>query len=342
MNAAVWVFRFAPMGTTSENRQSSLTGGLISGVHYKTKENDEEGKERLAAIRKRDEEFKTKLHFIGPITGELIIQNVGSETMLAIAKEERENEHYIEIGKKVAHLIYAGARKYVDVLRYQYGQHWIPAVTRYKKGSQLIGYLQEKSTRWFNEAEGNWWYFWASTGDYRVHITPHYSPNRPESQGISRTDWDDIATLCKGEYTPTVAARLLGQAHQLAERQEWRLCLIEVATALEAAVNQFLYGKVDPSLIPHLPSVQKGNILDRKGLTVVAATLAGATKDQIENAVQLIKLRNQYLHEGTVGHAKLSTLIYPTMQVVRQLLRGEVKKFCNYRLVSVRHGDEEE
>ena len=34
LNAAVWVFRFTVIGTASGSRQSSLTGGLISGVHY--------------------------------------------------------------------------------------------------------------------------------------------------------------------------------------------------------------------------------------------------------------------------------------------------------------------
>jgi hypothetical protein len=34
LNAAVWDFRFAVIGTTSESRQSSLTGGLNFGVHY--------------------------------------------------------------------------------------------------------------------------------------------------------------------------------------------------------------------------------------------------------------------------------------------------------------------
>jgi len=34
LNAAVWVFRLPAIGTTSECRQRSLTGGPVFGVHY--------------------------------------------------------------------------------------------------------------------------------------------------------------------------------------------------------------------------------------------------------------------------------------------------------------------
>jgi hypothetical protein len=293
----------------------------------------------LTKIRKRDKDRCNGYEYPGPLIGKLSLSQVSENLVSAIQTEQFDNKELILICKKIAHLIYEGVGLYINVLRYQYGQHWLKPVEKYQEGDGLSDYFADYDIRWHNPANGLLHCLSPKLGTRSIQIIFLGDHKNPEKQAVEKNDLQNLVTACQQHYKPSIAAQLLLNAHELADKGEWRLALFETATALEAAVNHFLTGKIHTDLKASAQISKQKIGIDRKGLTVIAATLAGADKAIIDGGIKLITLRNKYIHEGVVDDEdQIPQCVSESIQLVAVLLADEVKKLCHYNFVMVKRG----
>jgi hypothetical protein len=307
--------------------------------YYRPIGESEEEATKLAGIRKRDKERSNGYLYPGPLIGKLSFSQVPESLTSAIEEEQFNDDKLVSFCKKIAHFVYEGAGRYINVLRYQYGQHWLIPVEKYQEGDGLSNYFYDYDIRWHNPKDNLYYIISPKLGERVINIIFLGDCNNPEKQAVEKNDLQNLISACQQHYKPSIAAQLLLNAHELADKGEWRLALVETATALEAAVNQFLTGAIEPEFRKEVSLSSRKSGIDRNTITIIAATLAGATKESIESARELIKIRNAYIHDGIIiDDEKLPSCVNRSIKLINTLLATEVKKLCHYYAVQVQRG----
>lgn len=274
----------------------------------------------------------------GPLFGILKINKI-KENYLAPLRENREEDvWYLALGKKVIKLLYPPVARFINILRTNYGQYWIPRLETYDSRRRSLGDYCKNilNLEWSLDDGKNWFSFVPNKPT--KHVTTEIDLCESNfSKYLTKTDWEVLKKLEQGNelYEPSLAASLLMRSHALSDKGKLREAFIEGYTALEVAINEFFENKIlkgDNRIRKNIN--QFYNLSMAAKITTVAIILDQCSSRDIEKSLKAIEKRNRIVHEGydpsTLEGASLTEAkdeLFILLTIVATLLSGPHFKF---------------
>lgn len=260
----------------------------------------------------------------GPLIGLLEIQGLSEEELTAIREDQVGNELYLSLGKKVVEkMIHPPVSRFLDILRTNYGQYWIPRLEKWDSRKESLGsYCSSFQLKWSLDDRRTWKDF---VPDQRVvRITATISSFRGY---LTEKDWNELEKTVHEGYEPTLAAIILSRTHQFLDQGNLKHALIEGVTALELVINEFI------SLRLHGADTLSGSMkafweMPLRAQAVSVATILGNIPAQdIEYVIKAIDMRNKVVHEGWDPPEDAKVQLRGLLNTVAAMLSGPRFRF---------------
>jgi hypothetical protein len=155
----------------------------------------------------------------GPLRGLLKLEELGEEVLTLIREGLRGDDHYVALGKRVVKkLLEPHVSRFLRILSTNFGQYWISdRLVEWDSREQSLGrYCDLINLAWSLDGGQTW--------------SP-FIPNEPErapviiklgrlrfDELITEEDWADLSKAFREDYNPTLAAVILGRAHELLDQ----------------------------------------------------------------------------------------------------------------------------
>lgn len=237
----------------------------------------------------------------GLLFGQIEIEGLSQDESDSLRDNKLGDPNYVSLGKRVVGLLQPPVARFIDVLRINYGQYWLSRLKEWDSRTRSLGaYCSGLQLRWSLDDGGTWEKFQPDPNVQSLSV----SLTESFDDYLTKDDWQQIARLSSDEYEPSLAEVLLGEAHELRDTGNLRHALVQGVTALEAALEQVLRERaaglraVDPDLADRLWGSWTNNISLPIRLTATATILGNPPPQDIQRAIEAIKLRDKVVHEG--------------------------------------------
>jgi hypothetical protein len=265
----------------------------------------------------------------GPLYGLLEVYGLSKDVLEPLKNNKKGDENYIRLGKRVAlKLIYPPVCRFIDILRTNYGQYWIPELRKWDARNESLGnYCHTELNLYWSLDDGT---TWADFIPDELTLTFDSGIRRDFHDYLTENDWFEMKKTVQEKYEPELAAFLLSRTHQFFRQGNFKYALIEGVSALEIAINEFIRQKskdISQSLRDKISAFQ-GMKLPIKVATIV--TFFDLTHTQnLEKTVAAIDMRNDIVHEGKEPPDNDDTeeKIKGLMKTTAALIKGPKFKF---------------
>lgn len=217
-------------------------------------------------------------------------------------------------------------KRFISILRITYGQYWLREPPEWDSRQESIGnYLGRAAIDWSLDGGQTWHAFHPEEPAWPPVVG---SPRDHYFRYITHEDWAAIAQAVGEGYEPSLAAESLGRAHEFLEEGNVRYAIIEAATALEMALDEFvrrrsagIAGLQDPlSAFWSLPV--------RTQLAAAISFIGGFTEREVKTALELIAAWHDLVHEGRKVNEFSSLDIPAVFRLIARFLDGPGFKFA--------------
>lgn len=254
----------------------------------------------------------------GPLFFSVEIEDPPSDEVEAVQADRCDSPEYERLGKRVVKKnLDPLARRFLQVLRFNFGQYWLEDWPSWDSREMSLGnYCHLLSMKWQIPPKRKLRPF-IPTSRTRAPITLRADVGSNWSEYLSKADWRNLGSVIREGAEPSIAVRVLMRAHELLEQGELRAGVIECATALEIAVDKRFREAVGPH-------ADKAQTFFQLPLTtrVIASGVGpdGALIDGVDEALELIGVRNEIVHEGVEVPAGFGKTARGTLEFVRRIL----------------------
>ena len=262
----------------------------------------------------------------GPLMGLLEIKELLGEELAALYENKVGDARYIALAKRVIKLLYPPVAKFLNVLRINYGQYWIPELRKWDSRRESLGnYCRSLNLKWSLDNGKTWAPFIPDRPEIRITSIVRQS----YSEYLTKEDWQELAKAAREKFEPSTAAFLLSRAHQLMDQGDLKYAFIEGVSALEIALREFIRQRLHNANFL-LKSVEAfWNLPLRAQVVIVAASLDKVSFQDIEYAIEAIDVRNKIVHNGVNPHedTRARNTLSGLLNIVSALLSGPTFKF---------------
>lgn len=263
----------------------------------------------------------------GPLMGILEIKGVSEEELTNLRKNKVGDTRYIALGKRVVkRLLYPPVDRFVNVLRTNYGQYWIREISKWDSSEESLGnYCRSLKLQWSLDNGKTWAPFVPNKSVIMLKSTIH----RSYSEYLTKEDWQELVKVAQEGYEPSPAAFVLSLSHQLSNQGNLKHAFIEGVSALEIALNEFIYQKLHGTE-PLLKSMSAFWSLPLPAKVTTVATILGKISLQnIEYTINAIDIRNKIVHEGwePPNDDKTKIKLFGLLNTTASLLSGPRFRF---------------
>jgi len=208
------------------------------------------------------------------------------------------SEEYISVAKRVIQFLHPPLRNFINLLRLQYGQYWLPDLNAWDSRKESLGSYCS-TTLWlsWSDNEGKTWNNFKpteSSGNLKVEGLP----GRGFAEYLTKKDWNRIKKSFDPHKDISIALTILGRAHELSDTGHIRESFIQGVTALELAIDNYTKTTLKinhetEKLLNHFES------MPLKLKTLMIAKMGKLLSDDIlYKALSAIDMRNAIVHEG--------------------------------------------
>jgi len=233
----------------------------------------------------------------GPLRVSIQVKGVTKQDITTLAKVVQGDKDFIRIGKRVIKILNESVIPFIDTLRYYYGQYWLQGLNKWNSAEETLGsYFRKIYTQYSIDRGKTWQDFTPDKIETKAHVFVVLPSDF--SAYISQEDWKSLDNIDPCEFKLTLSIKLLQTAHQLMEEGDFKQAIIEGNTALEVAISDLFKDRISLSkqLKKEMESFWQLKI--RAQLTVIASLIQGLSRDDIENSIEMVKVRNKIVHEG--------------------------------------------
>jgi hypothetical protein len=227
----------------------------------------------------------------GPLIGEGQYAHVSSSELAAVKNDHRGSEDYIAVGKRVVEFLQPPVTAFLDLLRIQYGQYWLPELQRWDSRRQSLGnYCSSLSLRWRETAQESWRQF--TPTEEMIRLTAYVTTPDQFAEYLTQDDWKWIQANFQPTREQSLAVRHFVRAQELMDLDHVSEAVIQATTGIELAIEAYArFRGVD---------VKETKRFFKLPLEIQLSVLVAGlvTKPTLENALQAIDLRNEIVHEG--------------------------------------------
>lgn len=279
-------------------------------IHYDVsrKEVDEDAMRRQAVL------------VAGGLFGEARFAHVMADELTAIRTEEIGSSAYISAGRRVIDFLYGPTAAFVDLLRLQYGQYWLPEIRPWDSRQVSLGqYCSSFGLRWREREDQEWSNFRPTENSVRVTVGP--PSGRGYAENLTESDWKYLQEHFDPSATLPLAVRVLGRAHQLSDMGHTNEGIVQAVTALELALEHFVTEQCRVHSAQVADSIRSVSELPLRTQFSIVATASSLIQPAIlDNALHGIDLRNRVVHQAAVA-GECTNELRALLQCSQALLR---------------------
>jgi hypothetical protein len=257
----------------------------------------------------------------GPLLGEARFVHVMPDELAAIRVAAVGSDAYMAVGRRIIDFVYAPTSAFLDLLRLQYGQHWLPELHPWDSRQESLGsYCSTLGLHWRESEDQAWSAFRPTELSATIYVGPN--PGRGYAEYLTESDWRHLQSNFNPSASLPLAVRLLGRAHQLSDTGHTSEGLVQAVTALELALDHFLTEQCR-SYSPQVRDNTKP-ITDlplKAQLSMVAAATSLIPTATLDDALRGIDLRNRIVHEAAMVTESSKDMLRAVLQCAQALLR---------------------
>jgi hypothetical protein len=263
--------------------------------------------------------------YSGPLNGLLELDNIPDDIAVVMGDSRKGDENYIKFTKNVIkNIIYEPLHNFIELLRIRMGQYWLHQMPKFDSRIQSIGYYAGSvlGMKW-RFSRGRKWKVLDPDGPETTKATFCVRPGPDNEQYMNKSDWGSLSNI---DCTQTNGDFFIIRAHRLSDEGDVRLAFIEGVTALELSIHHFIRKRALKKEI--LESTSSFNNLPlRSQLAVLCTALGEIPEQQIELAINAIKIRNDIVHEGFVPGDANKPALYELLRIASIFSNNSVLKF---------------
>lgn len=236
----------------------------------------------------------------GQLWGECQYAHVTTAELKAVREDKESAEEYVELAKRIVKFLHAPVSAFIDLLRTQYGQYWLPELPSWDSRTQSIGSYCATTLwlEWREKADQPWRKFRPTQLSHTLTIQP--LPGRAGEEYLTEEDWRRIQQTFSPVESVPLALRLLGRAHELRDAGHESEAFVQAATAAEVAVEHFLATRTKNLPEDADSAVRQLLKLPLKSqVSILATSIASISQAVLDDALKAIDARNAIVHEGT-------------------------------------------
>ena len=205
-----------------------------------------------------------------------------------------EVPEYMLLAKRLVRDIQPSVGRFIDTLREQYGQYWVPRLLPWDSRHESLGsYCAGLGLCWWDEVAGKRYRFVPNSLSSTVFVTAGLRDSAQDY--LSEADWRRLqSSRCM--IPPSIEVQLLGQSGESLDRGNYLQAFVAAACALELAIARL----VDVDQCKKSTKAAINSFFNQTTQSQIAVVLrvAKIPVDDIERVLQTIKIRNLAAHEG--------------------------------------------
>jgi hypothetical protein len=267
----------------------------------------------------------------GPLYGQLEIQGLSEENLTCLKEDKVGSEAYAKLGKRIIkEIIHPTISRFIDILRTNYGQYWIRNIRPWDSRKRSLGdYCHSVLNLKWSLDEGKTWKPFIPDKPKIGPITLTVLKEEDFAEYLTEKDWRKLENVFNEGYRPSLACFLISQTYELLDQGNIKYALIDGVSALEVAISEFIRrngAQYSESDVKYLKSTLKS--LPIKARLIVVACISGKiSKEDLENALQAIDIRNDIVHEGLDPPTDSEKRIHGLLNAAATLVSGPKFRF---------------
>ena len=184
------------------------------------------------------EDFLERVAIVGsgPLRGKLTLAHCKDDVISSLSTDP-PNSTYEQLGKRVVRLLDKPLCRFVQLIRFRYGQYWIPELHSWNSEDNSLGsHCQSYHLRWSTDEE-NWTPFVPTPAEHRGVLLIDTQGHSYKAY-LSADDWQAISEEVD-EYLPSISEEILSKAHQAADSEEFDVAFVFAVSALDITLAEF-------------------------------------------------------------------------------------------------------
>ena len=260
----------------------------------------------------------------GPLIGNLEIIGLTDDELKVLKENLIGDESYISLGKRIVNILYPPVSNLIEILRTNYGQHWISKLNKWDSRKESLGnYCSSIQLAWRLNENEPWKKFKPNESQQSIIL----DIKKDYSEYLNATDWKEIEKVVNEGYMPNLSAYALVRTHQLLDFGSLKYAFIEGVIALELALNEFILNRLKSNKLLIEANQAFWNLPLRSQLITMTSLIVDISQSDIEKAMQAIDIRNKIIHEGWEPSKDTSEKIEGLLKVVAKLVKGPRFRF---------------
>ena len=233
----------------------------------------------------------------GPMSGELLVKNINSDAYNDVINNQ-QNEGYSKFADEIIRVILPPLNNFLRILRFKHGQYWINEIEKFDSRTGSLGsYCNGLQMKWSNDNGKNWNDF-EPTNLVMKAISMLGSKTSYVHDYLTKNDWEKIKSEVNIEFESSLAKELCINAWKYFDQKDIKHAIIEGVTALEVCISETV-NKGLRRLNTEINDIDdfKHSKLETK-LTVVCSLKLFVTETELNNAIEIYRIRNKIVHDG--------------------------------------------
>lgn len=268
----------------------------------------------------------------GRLMGLVEYHNITNEELTTLKENKVGDVAYVKLGTKIIKIISIPLVEFLQLLRIRFGQYWINELEKWNSTEESIGqYCRFWFLRWSSD-EGKTWSDFVPDKKQRA-VDVYLDATGDFLSYLTENDWKSLPELLKNKDGFSLAEITLNRTHQYLDQGDLRHAIIEGATAVELAIPEFFRLRLGNN-----ERLQKemGGFWNSSASTQLIAigSAIGISQKNIENTIDVIKLRHKIVHEGLTPDKNDERKVRTLLRTVAFLF-GEPK----FRFPKSNHGN---
>lgn len=261
----------------------------------------------------------------GAIFGKVTLTAVPESQYEAVINNEIGSKGYESLGKFVVKkVIDPFLQRASKILRDTYGQYWVAPPSSFDSRDCSLGqYCHHRAMEWSTPdgKEGEFVPTEKSTEPCVLTVGPS-----DYSQYLSQDCWKSFGYILASEYMPPLSTTILSRARRLADEGRIEHALIEIITALEISLEEYVRSKLNNDT--KLMELSQGFWqLPLPARITLLASLMDVSAEDVEKSLEVVSARNSFVHDGKHPVTGIEEKFSGVLSIIRSLAGDPVLKF---------------
>lgn len=259
----------------------------------------------------------------GPIIGSLIFDsNIDSKVLEKIRNQVKNDDEVIIFIKPIVKEISQALNRFVNILKYKYGQYWLPSIEPWDSRNYPLG-VYCKHVLQLNYIDENDKHYAIEPDDAIQSIHLDFEMKHEYPEYLNEEDWHNIKNSVNEIRNDIYITQLLIESHKNFIDGDNRSAIVFGCTALELAISYYYDDKRLAIEARKLFGSFQRLSLKTQTLSIL---LHANVPDKAELFIYFIDIRNRIVHEGNRGDTKFKMSFNEFLSdIAKYFLKNEIK-----------------